>query len=176
MSDEVADAADEGEVSEDDVVLSGPARRREWRAEAIESAHYAKLRAAGRARRARMERRQPKDAQLEEDAWTLAEDETIRRVPTAPEGLGSVIQRIVGDRRWDERLRGTSLFDVWPEVVGADLAQHAQPVRLAGGILVVEVSSPAWATQVSYLAEDLVARCNATMDQDLVTRIDVRVR
>lgn len=170
------DDVDEGEVSEDDVVLSGPARRREWRAEAVESAHYARLRAAGRARRARLERRQPRDADLDEDAWTVAEDETVRRVPTAPEDLGSVIQRIVGDRRWDERLRGTTLFDVWPEVVGADLAQHARPVRLAGGILVVEVTSPGWATQVTYLADDLVTRCNAALDQDLVTRIDVRVR
>lgn len=163
------------EPEEDEAPPPG-VQRREWRAEAVETAHYRRLRAKGRSRRSRLEREQPAHGAVDEDDWTIPDRTQMRKVPTVPEDLASVIQRLVGDQRWDERLRGTSLFDVWEDVVGADLARHATPVRLAGGILVLEVSSSAWATQVSYLADELVQRANAALGQDLVTRVDVRVR
>jgi predicted nucleic acid-binding Zn ribbon protein len=41
-----------------------------------------------------------------------------------------------------------SVFSRWDELVGAELAAHARPVRIDGRTLVVAVDHPAWGTRV----------------------------
>jgi predicted nucleic acid-binding Zn ribbon protein len=67
------------------------------------------------------------------------------------------------------------VFGRWAEAVGPALAAHVSPVRLEHGMLLVEVDDPAWATQVRYLASDLIARL-ADVTGVAVDGIDVRVR
>ena len=50
------------------------------------------------------------------------------------------------------------VFGRWEEAVGPALAANVRPVRLEHGTLLVEVDDPAWATQVRYLADDIIAR------------------
>lgn len=150
----------------------------DWRDEAIESQTYRRLRAKGRAKRSMLERQLDRTAPITDEDWTVEagrDGQRIKRVPVAPTPVADILAGIVGHRRWDDRLQGVSLFDVWPDIVGPELAQHLTPVRLAGGILLVEVSSPAWGTQVTYLAEELVAKCNDALPHPMVTKIDVRV-
>lgn len=150
----------------------------DWREDAVESKNYRRLRAKGRAKRAMLERGIDRTQTLADDDWTVEagrDGERLKRVPVAPTAVADILAGIVGNRRWDDRLQGVSLFDLWPDVVGAELAQHVTPVRLAGGVLVVEVSSPPWATQVTYLAEELIERCNDALPHPMVTKIEVRV-
>lgn len=150
-------------------------QRAAWRDEAIETAYYETQRRERAARRARRDRERDDTGEISDDDWVVEDRSQLTRLASPPETLGEVLGRLVGDRRWGERLRGVDLFTVWPEVVGADLAQHVRPVRLAGGILVVSATSSAWATQVTYLADDLVRRCNDALGETLVTKVDVKV-
>ena len=85
------------------------------------------------------------------------------------EAIGAVSER----RGWSRRLEGARVHEVWVEVVGAELAQHVEPVRLHGGVLVVRASSAAWATQVRYLAGTLAAQLNARLGEGMVERVTV---
>ena len=69
-----------------------------------------------------------------------------------------------------------SLFDRWPEAVGAQVAANAAPISLKDGVLTVGVDDPAWATQLRFLETELLARLAAEFGADEVTSIDVRVR
>ena len=63
-----------------------------------------------------------------------------------------------------------TLFGRWREVVGDGIAAHAEPVKMDGGKLLVQVDEPGWATQLRYLEADLVERLRAD-----VVSIDIRV-
>ena len=52
----------------------------------------------------------------------------------------------------------TEVFARWEEVVGAEVAAHAEPRSLRDGVLVIAVDQPAWATQLRFLGADLLAR------------------
>lgn len=52
-------------------------------------------------------------------------------------------------RRW-------RIFSAWPEVVGEKLAQKTEPVNLADDVLVVKVSDPTWAHELTYLKEGIL--------------------
>jgi predicted nucleic acid-binding Zn ribbon protein len=70
----------------------------------------------------------------------------------------------------------SSLFGRWADVVGPQLAAHARPLSLTRGVLVVGVSDPAWATQLTYLESDLLARFREAFGDGVVERVEVRVR
>jgi hypothetical protein len=50
----------------------------------------------------------------------------------------------------------TAVFAHWAELVGIDIAAHATPRLLRGGVLTVVVDHPAWATQLRFLSATLV--------------------
>ena len=69
----------------------------------------------------------------------------------------------------------TSVFSRWADLVGADIAAHARPVSLRGGVLVLAVDHPAWATQLRYMTSDLLGRIEGVAGKEAVTQIQVRV-
>jgi predicted nucleic acid-binding Zn ribbon protein len=70
----------------------------------------------------------------------------------------------------------TDLFGRWAEIVGPQLAAHAKPLRLASGVLVVAVSEPGWATQLTYLESELLGRFREALGEGVVVRVEVRLR
>jgi len=44
----------------------------------------------------------------------------------------------------------------WDDVVGPDVALHARPVGLAHGELKVSVDHPSWATELSFLTNEII--------------------
>lgn len=73
--------------------------------------------------------------------------------------LGGVGSRLgIGGAIATGRLRGA-----WSEIVGEAMAAHVEPTSLRDGILRVRASSPAWATEAGYLADDIRARVEALL-------------
>lgn len=65
------------------------------------------------------------------------------------------------------------LWASWREIVGADVAAHAEPTSLRSGVLRIRVDSPAWATEISYLAAEIRSRANAVTGKPLVSEVRV---
>ena len=68
-----------------------------------------------------------------------------------------------------------AVFGHWEDVVGASVAAHARPTSLRDGVLRVEVDEPGWATQLRYLAPDILRRCAEVAGPDVVVSVDVKV-
>jgi len=69
----------------------------------------------------------------------------------------------------------TEVFARWEQVVGAEVAAHAEPRSLRDGVLVIAVDQPAWATQLRFLGADLLARVRDATGCSDVVEIQVRV-
>lgn len=95
-----------------------------------------------------------------------------RRVDPVP--LSSAISGLLDAEGWALAAATGSVFGRWAEIVGADLAGHTRPERLADGELTVVADSTAWATQVRLLAAQLVLRLNTELGDGTVLRVKVR--
>ncbi|MCU1344160.1 MAG: hypothetical protein JWL70_426, partial [Acidimicrobiia bacterium] len=70
--------------------------------------------------------------------------------------LDGVVRELGGPAVSSASLSG--VFGQWREVVGDAIADHADPIAIDDGRLVVAVDQPGWATQLRFLEADLVAR------------------
>ncbi len=70
----------------------------------------------------------------------------------------------------------TEIRDAWPDLVGASLADHSEPIHLRGGVLRIVVHDPAWASQFRYLADSLVAALSERVPGAAVREISVVAR
>lgn len=68
-----------------------------------------------------------------------------------------------------------SLFEDWPALVGERVAAHVRPLRLSDSTLVLGVDEPGWATQVRWMASELLSRLEDGLGPGVVTAIDVRM-
>lgn len=129
-------------------------------------------------RRGRRRRRREEldDRPLAEDPddWTVESDDRLRKAG-APQPLGDLLEGLVGQHGWAQRLRGVTVFDRWEQLVGPQLARKCEPVRLAGGRLVVRAATQAWATQVRYLVPTLRRRADEVLEPGLIAHVDVIV-
>ncbi len=78
------------------------------------------------------------------------------------------------ERGWQENLAGGQVFSRWSTLVGADVAEHAQPVAIKDGELTVRADSTAWATQLRLLQRQLLARIAAAVGSGVVERLRVQ--
>lgn len=91
----------------------------------------------------------------------------------SPSALSELLSQWVDHRGWQGALHDSQIHQRWPEIAGEEVAAHADPVRLRGGVLVVRAESGAWATQLRYLAPRLVERAQQVLGQDRVHRVQI---
>jgi predicted nucleic acid-binding Zn ribbon protein len=91
-----------------------------------------------------------------------------------PIPISTSLDEVVRSLRGPGRREVGGVFGRWEECVGAHVAAHARPVRLDGGVLVVEVDEPAWATQIALLSNTIRERLVTVTGID-VDRVEVRV-
>ena len=69
-----------------------------------------------------------------------------------------------------------TVFGDWRDAVGDAVADHAEPVSLTEGVLVVAVDQPVWATQLKLLAPEVIGRLNDRAGDGTVQSLEVRVK
>ena len=88
----------------------------------------------------------------------LENDETQS---VGPQLINESLSELIADQGWGEHLKIGDLFARWDEIVGAEIAQNAKPMRLTDGKLLIEARSTAWATQLRLMSDDLKGRIAA---------------
>src|SRR4029453_2117993 len=99
-------------------------------------------------------------------SWARAEDR-------GPKPRSDAVERLVETKGWATEINLHTLLARWALLVGATNAAHSHPEGYAETVLTVRADSSAWATQLRYLAPQLVAMLNDQLGDATVTRIKV---
>lgn len=95
------------------------------------------------------------------------------RSPAEPSPLRALLGSAATRFGLDDALATGTLWKRWAEVVGPDVAAHAQPTSLRAGVLRIRADSPVWAHEMGYLAEEIRRKVNAALGGDAVTEVRV---
>lgn len=74
-----------------------------------------------------------------------------------------------------DQLEAAKVFAWWRRSVPPRILEHARPVRLSRGVLIVHVSSSVWANELHYLTDDLLARLREHAPASGIQRIRFQV-
>jgi predicted nucleic acid-binding Zn ribbon protein len=88
-----------------------------------------------------------------------------------PTLVSNILENLIKDREWDSGLAEGNLFATWSKIVGDEVAQHAEPISLLDGKLLVQCSSTAWATQLSLAHNEILATIRASAPGALVEAV-----
>jgi hypothetical protein len=66
--------------------------------------------------------------------------------------------------------------ELWPQIVGAELARNSEPVQLHGRTLVVRVEDAVWKSQLETLRALMIRAVNNQWGCVLIERIQIRLR
>jgi predicted nucleic acid-binding Zn ribbon protein len=90
-----------------------------------------------------------------------------------PQPFGLLIRGLLADRGWEATAASAAVLARWETLVGAEVAEHCQPVSLRDGELTLAAESTAWATQLRLLAPRLLGRIRAELGPEVVSRVRV---
>jgi predicted nucleic acid-binding Zn ribbon protein len=104
--------------------------------------------------------------------WRPSSQSPSEREPRhVSEGLGKVTRRIGAP----EPDVVSALFGRWEQLVGADIAAHCRPVSVRDGVLHLVADQPAWASQIRFMAGDILSVVATATASGEVREIRVRV-
>ena len=100
--------------------------------------------------------------------------EVLKVVSNEPVHLRSVLEQLLKDFGTPDINVVTSIVDQWEEIVGIDLAAKISAVAVSGSELIVRVDDPAWASQISWLENQLLDKITRLIGEEKITSIRVR--
>jgi predicted nucleic acid-binding Zn ribbon protein len=98
--------------------------------------------------------------------------ETRERVED-PQSLKAVLGDLVAARDWKQGIAEGTLFTEWKSVVGDEVAQHATPLTLVDGVLTIQTTSTAWATQLNAISSNLLKQISGSAPGALVESLSI---
>ncbi|MFJ4656010.1 DUF721 family protein [Nocardia sp. NPDC088792] len=90
-----------------------------------------------------------------------------------PQLLSSLAMSLAKGRGWSGKVAEGTVFGRWSDVVGEDIASHAQPVSLENGVLSIQAESTAWATQLRMFQSQILAKIAAAVGNNVVTQLRI---
>ena len=69
----------------------------------------------------------------------------------------------------------SGVFGLWHEIVGDQVANHATPIKLDRGRLLIEVDDPAWSTHMKFLERDICTSLSHHTGTT-ISGLDIRIK
>ena len=96
-----------------------------------------------------------------------------RRFRDGPKPLGFGVERVMKHMDAPQTSVVEAVFSKWEELVGDVIGSHSRPAGIADGVLTVEVENQAWASEMSWMAEELVRQIQLKLDTDEIHSIKI---
>lgn len=90
--------------------------------------------------------------------------------------INTLLSHFIDKIASDEKVALIFLNELWPEMVGKDLASKSRPLALRDKRLLLAVPSEVWVEELTQLRQMLVRAVNKHWNLHLVEKIDFEVR
>lgn len=93
--------------------------------------------------------------------------------PNDPQLISEVLKNLIQDREWQSGIAEGNLFANWKDIVGAEIAEHTEPIAILEGVLTIRAASTAWATQLNLISNNLLGSLQASAPGALVEKLSI---
>lgn len=83
------------------------------------------------------------------------------RVKSNKNQISRLLPSLLQDKGWEQQLDLHSIFPRWQELVGEEMSEYAQPLKIEKGVLWLEVANSSWLQQMQYEKMELLDTLNS---------------
>ena len=87
------------------------------------------------------------------------------------DAVRDVVNHVLDAKGWRGRVLEQMAVELWPEVVGEQIAQHTLADKYKGGVLWVRARSPQWVHELHFHEARIIARINGRLRREIVVKI-----
>ncbi len=77
-----------------------------------------------------------------------------------PQRINKILPQVLKSMNLEDRLKDIQLVQLWPQIVGDKIAQHARAININEATLFVVVDNPVWQAQLFLLKNKIIERFN----------------
>jgi hypothetical protein len=88
-----------------------------------------------------------------------------------PAAVSDLLGAVLRGTPVEKRLHEGRIWQFWEQAVGSRIASHAVPAAFRDGTLTLTVDSAPWMQQLTYLKQELIAKLNGELGEELVSEI-----
>lgn len=94
-----------------------------------------------------------------------------RKSARDPQGLGTVMEKMIAARGWKEPVAVAGVLERWDELMGPNVAEHARPEKYEDSTVTVRCSSTAWATNLRMMTSEIIKKFDRELGVGVVTQV-----
>jgi len=87
------------------------------------------------------------------------------------ESIGDIIMKILAGSNLEQGIKKGETLDIWEDVVGKEIARHAEAIHVEQGILFVRVNDSNWRSELSLMSEQIIEKINDHFEEKRIHRI-----
>jgi predicted nucleic acid-binding Zn ribbon protein len=89
--------------------------------------------------------------------------------------LKDILQGLLSSSNLKFNPADAEIWEVWDDVVGPAIAEHAQPSNIAKKRLRVHVAEPIWLQELEFVADTIKKKLNARLGRNAVDKVIFRL-
>ena len=98
-----------------------------------------------------------------------------RRFRDGPKPVGFGVERVMKHMAAPQTSIVEAVFSKWEDLVGDVIGAHSKPAGISDGVLTVEVENQAWASEMQWMAEELVRQIQVKLETDEIHSISIKL-
>lgn len=91
-----------------------------------------------------------------------------------PARLKGILSQVLAGLGQEDKFHGWRIVELWPEIVGAEIARYARAVRFVDGSLIVVVEKDAWRQELEMQREQILNKIRSLPGGNAVKKIVLR--
>jgi len=92
----------------------------------------------------------------------------------SPQSLGNAIDTLFHELGLEKKLKQYDIVDIWPSIVGSQIAEITSVDKIQNNVLVIKVSAAPWRTELTFRRKEILEKVRAAMNSDSIK--DIRFR
>jgi predicted nucleic acid-binding Zn ribbon protein len=92
-------------------------------------------------------------------------------MPRIPKHIGETLTLVIRDMGFENKLQQVRALELWPEIVGENIAKIAKADRVDEGILYIKVSSMTWRTELLFQKQSVLEKISTRLGKGVIKDI-----
>jgi len=85
--------------------------------------------------------------------------------------ISTAINKFLKKTGLEKAVAQQSALEIWPVVVGVNVAQKTTAEKIEHGILVIRTQTPAWRQELSFQKKSIIKKINKELDKNIIKDI-----